>query len=103
MICNGCGKETNTADGCDIYAVEIDGKFYDRLKFGDDNNYDYADDDGRCPDCGVKIGFYHHIGCGIEVCPRCENLADSCSCTRSGKIKIHAKTGTIIKNIRYNK
>lgn len=33
-----------------------------------------------CPDCGVAMGEYHHPGCVIEECPRCEHQYVVCDC-----------------------
>lgn len=38
--------------------VEIGGKLYDAIKFGDDkNNFDIPK--GKCHDCGVELGEFH--------------------------------------------
>jgi len=37
---------------------------------------------GRCHDCGVRNGGYHHPGCDAERCPTCDGQWISCSCDR---------------------
>lgn len=36
--------------------------------------------EGRCWDCGVKTGEYHHPGCDMEQCPFCGGQFISCDC-----------------------
>lgn len=41
----------------------------------------YEDEEGlSCHDCGVIHGNYHHPGCDMEICPRCEGQLISCGC-----------------------
>ena len=35
---------------------------------------------GRCPDCRVRPGGFHHPGCDREKCPRCGRQLISCGC-----------------------
>lgn len=35
---------------------------------------------GRCGDCGVEHGKYHHEGCDQEICPICNGQLFSCLC-----------------------
>ena len=39
--------------------------------------YDY---EGRCHDCGIFPGNYHHPGCDMEQCPNCKGQLISCGC-----------------------
>lgn len=34
--------------------------------------YHFDEPSGRCHDCGITHGGYHHPGCDVERCPRCE-------------------------------
>ncbi len=35
---------------------------------------------GRCVDCNVAVGGFHHPGCDQEKCPRCHGQIISCGC-----------------------
>lgn len=80
--CEICKKEIFKSDGCSIDTVSIDGKIYDRIKFGYEceNLIEEKPEDFRCRDCGVKVGEYHHWNCGIEKCPACKNQLIGCEC-----------------------
>lgn len=59
--------------------VEIDGRLYDAIKFGDDkDNFDIPI--GVCHDCGAKLGEFHHDNCDMEECPCCGFQLISCDC-----------------------
>jgi hypothetical protein len=36
--------------------------------------------EGRCGDCHVMPGFFHHMGCDMERCPKCGGQIISCRC-----------------------
>lgn len=87
--CPDCGKDVNRANGCSVCEIEINGEWYEKLKFGtDDDYYHWADEKNRCPDCGAKLGYYHHSGCDMEICPRCDNMSADCICTNFGGKKM---------------
>lgn len=74
MICSDCNQEMLTANGCTIEFFEIDSKIYQRIPVS------ITDHEGRCPDCGAKLGHYHHYGCDQEVCPKCNIQLFTCYC-----------------------
>jgi hypothetical protein len=59
--------------------IFIDDKPYKRIKYGDEDD-DWDSGNHKCGDCGTKEGEYHHIGCDIEVCPKCGFQLITCDC-----------------------
>jgi hypothetical protein len=41
--------------------------------------YSPPDSNIRCHDCGVAAGGLHHVGCDMEICPRCGGQFLGCS------------------------
>lgn len=80
-ICDSCNGEMLEADGCtDKYVVYDDDRGIERIRFGDEMRFGGETFNGRCPDCNVKVGEFHHPGCDIEECPRCGRQLLSCDC-----------------------
>ena len=78
--CDVCGREMLSAAGCGISVVHINGRVYQRVKYGEDA-FDWGVSKGhRCPDCGCKPFNYHHWGCDIERCPVCGGQMLGCTC-----------------------
>ena len=89
-VCKYCGKEMYDNCSC-LPRVKIDGKYYNRIKYGDEVWTETTDipfrqtfkvtmrsylnktpegDYEPCGDCGCKVGEYHHFGCDIEKNPK---------------------------------
>lgn len=78
-ICAFCKKEMSddNTESCDKLTI----------CFADGPNmvpstFHFNEPNGRCHDCNIKHGGYHHPGCDVERCPRCNNQLITCNCTR---------------------
>lgn len=80
--CVACGELVNlNSDGCTVGELICDGEAYDRVKVGDEADiYTQLTNDGRCPGCFARVGFFHHFGCEFERCPACGNAMNECEC-----------------------
>lgn len=77
-VCEVCNKEMLNGGSCTAVPFRHKFKYYQPLRFGEtDSDLSY---DGNCPDCNVKFGGYHHVGCDTEVCPICHGQALGCPC-----------------------
>lgn len=86
--CFACGQDMNTADGCDPErTIEIDGETFDPLPYGESDYWDSTDTEpqGRCHDCGARVGNIHHPGCDMERCPNCGGQYFICECDTDEK------------------
>ena len=91
VVCEACGREMLTADGCSCTHLEIEGRMRGRIRVGapGDLFYDmYVDvalkdrEKMRCPDCNALAWHYHHPGCDAEACPVCGLQLLSCGCEK---------------------
>lgn len=76
--CELCDQEMSTASGCNVSVLHADGEPFPVFPHGKDPGWGRAR--GRCGDCGVQPGGFHHLGCDIQVCPRCRSQLISCAC-----------------------
>lgn len=77
-ICDWCQKDMNKVDDC---TGNREVEYPDGVKLAAiPYNPDYGDENKRCHDCNVKRGGYHHPGCDMERCPRCQGQLISCGC-----------------------
>lgn len=77
--CNWCKRDMLKVNDC-IGNREIDfpdGEVLPAIPYQHDH-------DQRCHDCNVAVGGYHHPGCDMERCPRCQGQLISCGCLDDG-------------------
>lgn len=67
-----------TADGCTAAALTCEGRVYATFPHGEDPGWRSTQE--RCGDCGARRGHNHHLGCDIQVCPRCRRQLITCGC-----------------------
>lgn len=86
MRCALCGD--GTTEGCVerllVYndGAESTGRTRRRepIPYGDEPMYDDWIPSTYCAQCGVAVGDYHHVGCELEICPRCGDQLGECDC-----------------------
>ena len=77
--CTDCNQEMKTATSCVVKTLVIDEVTYDLAIHKRRGSFT-----GRCGDCGVCPGGYHHLGCDMMRCPRCGCQLISCGCWNDG-------------------
>ena len=75
--CDDCKKEMSDSSTktCNQTHIKIDGEWHER-------NTSYFDEGKFCHDCNIENqeGNFHHFGCDMERCPKCEGQLISCEC-----------------------
>jgi len=75
MECSFCKQDMLTADTCLNSKVEFpDGTIMES------STSHFEEDSGRCHDCNIKHGGFHHPGCDVEECPKCGGQLITCGC-----------------------
>jgi hypothetical protein len=75
-ICDHCGKDMLEIDDC---SANRGIKYHDG-EILPSSTFHFNEQSGRCHDCGIRHGGYHHPGCDVERCPRCGGHLISCKC-----------------------
>lgn len=73
-ICEDCNLEMHEATTCFADEFIIRGERFARTR------QVRVGARGRCGDCGIQRGGFHHYGCDMEPCPRCRRQLLSCGC-----------------------
>ena len=61
---------------CSVGALHVDGKRVDMIPWGQGGRHER----GKCHDCGVAPGGFHHLGCDMQRCPLCRRQMMTCGC-----------------------
>jgi hypothetical protein len=63
-----------------VWTVIINSREYERVRYGQEEEYWLYEKGNPCDDCGVTRGNFHLLGCDLEVCARCGGQLISCDC-----------------------
>ena len=83
--CGFCKQEMRDEVSCTVESYDDmgDGETYPRIRYGDEPGDWGASEGNPCHDCACPPGGFHHPGCDVERCPKCEGQAISCGCADS--------------------
>jgi hypothetical protein len=80
-ICTWCDREMLLAASCKVEALHRSGVAVALPRYGEELRYGPLPMRlGRCGDCGVRPGGFHHLGCDVVECPSCGHQLLSCDC-----------------------
>lgn len=83
VVCDDCEQEMLTAASCTVAELVMRGERFPRQRA-----FHPIGREGRCGDCGIQAGGLHHLGCGLEPCPRCGRQLLSCAPGRTTRRRI---------------
>ncbi len=76
-ICKWCNRDINENPGCGNHPVVGHNQRWERYAFGKEDGYNGEE---NCPDCQVLKNAFHHVLCGVEMCPKCRGKIAVCGC-----------------------
>lgn len=77
-ICLSCKRYFMDASSCTVDGIRYpDDEVLEAIPYGGESADHEA---GRCPDCGVERGGFHHPECAVAECPRCGDRLSRCGC-----------------------
>ena len=93
-ICDFCGKEMEGASSCIVSHIRIGGADYTPLPYKRKKETVFTKGEPlqRCPECNILPGGFHHVGCVLELCPKCGEKWVYCRCAGL-KVRIDVHTG----------
>ena len=79
--CQYCNQEMLLASSCTVKVLHRSRVAFPLPAFGAEARHPTPKGwSGRCHDCGVVLGGFHHLGCDMAECPRCGDQLFACDC-----------------------
>jgi hypothetical protein len=78
--CTVCGGEMLEGVSCSEEPLNIGGRTFSPIRWGDETHMSLGKRFERCGDCWAPRGGVHHHGCDLEQCPACGRQMLSCDC-----------------------
>ncbi len=97
--CKLCGKEKQYADSCSETLIVMGKAAFRPIGYRRRAECPLLGPGAlRCPECNVSEGGFHHVGCCMEVCPKCGGWWVYCGCqgTKMPAARVPADTCRVI-------